>query len=133
VLRHCLVFGLPLVPHNIAHWVLNLSDRLVIQPFVTAAALGLYALAFQVAQIVQLAGISINDALMPFLLNRASDPQAPSVFYRVSRFFTFGIGALTIIVTAAAVPLVRLLAPPAYASAAALVAPMAVGYFFLAL
>src|SRR6266850_6062941 len=80
MLSRCLVFCLPLVPHNLAHWILNLSDRLVIQPFVTAAELGMYALAFQVAQIVLLAGISINDALMPFLLNRASDPEAPVVF-----------------------------------------------------
>ena len=133
ILTRCLVFGLPLVPHNIAHWILNLSDRLVIQPFVTAADLGLYALAFQVAQIVLLGGISINDALMPFLLNRASDPQAPAIFSQVSRLFAFGIGALTVVVVASAGPLVGLLAPPAYAPAARLVAPMAAGYLFLAL
>jgi len=133
VLTQCLAFCLPLVPHNVAHWVLNLSDRLVIAPFVTPAELGLYALAFQVAQIVQLFGISINDALMPFLLNRASDPQAPAVFSQVSRFFAFGIGALTVIVSASAVPVVRVLAPPAYAPAAEMVAPMAAGYLFLAL
>ena len=133
MLSRCLVFCLPLVPHNLAHWILNLSDRLVIQPFVTPADLGLYALAFQVAQIVLLAGMSINDALMPFLLNRASDPEAPVVFSQVSRLFAFGIGALTVVVTASAVPLVGLLAPPAYAPAARLVAPMAAGYLFLAL
>ncbi len=133
VLGRCLVFCLPLVPHNMAHWILNLSDRLVIQPFVTSADLGLYALAFQVAQIVLLAGMSINDALMPFLLNRAWDPEAPSLFSQVSRLFAFGIGGLTVVVAASAVPLVGLLAPPAYAPAARLVAPMAAGYLFLAL
>lgn len=132
-LRRSLMFGLPLVPHNVAHWVLNLSDRVVIQPVVTAADMALYALAFQVAQIVALGTASVNDAMMPFLLNRASGPDARAVFSQVARWYTLGSGVLTVLVIAAAGPLVAILAPAHYAPATGLVAPLAVGYLLLGL
>src|SRR5205823_6704423 len=45
LLRSTLSFGLPLVPHALAQWALQLADRVVLAGLVGAGALGVYSLA----------------------------------------------------------------------------------------
>jgi len=43
VIKKTLRFGLPLVIHNLALWILNLSDRFIIQLFLPISYVGIYA------------------------------------------------------------------------------------------
>lgn len=58
-------YGGPLIPHNIAHWVLGLSDRLLIGRLLGAGPLGVYHFAYQFASIFLLLTSSINSAILP--------------------------------------------------------------------
>lgn len=64
-LRSGLKFGLPLVPHAASHWILNLSDRLVIAAFLTPALVGVYSLSYQVASIAAVAVTEVQRAFLP--------------------------------------------------------------------
>lgn len=64
-LREALSIGIPLLPHVLSGWTLNLSDRLVIAGMLGAVAAGRYAFAAQVAMIVTVLAVEINRGVLP--------------------------------------------------------------------
>lgn len=85
LVRAGLAFGLPLVPHGMASWVLSLSDRWLIGlliglPAVQAqAAVGIYAFGYVVAQAVSLVAMSFNAAWVPFFFARGEGRRGPAL------------------------------------------------------
>jgi O-antigen/teichoic acid export membrane protein len=59
-----LALGLPLVPHALAHWVLALSDRLLLGLWVSAGEIGRYNIAYQLAAGIGLIYIAVNHSVM---------------------------------------------------------------------
>ncbi len=66
-LRRSLGYGLPLVPYQLAGWGMAMLDRFLITAFNGVAAAGYYALAFQVAQVVNIASSGFVQAFTPWL------------------------------------------------------------------
>lgn len=67
VTRAALLYSLPLIPHALAGWVLELSDRALLQRFVPLAELGLYSLGYQLASLLTLAATAINFSWTPYM------------------------------------------------------------------
>jgi O-antigen/teichoic acid export membrane protein len=67
VLRSALSYSLPLVPYSLATWVLMLSDRAIIERFVSLEQLGLYSLGYMYGSIMNVVAYAINSAWVPFL------------------------------------------------------------------
>jgi O-antigen/teichoic acid export membrane protein len=65
VMGKALGFSLPLVPHVGAVWILSLSDRTVLQHFVSAADVGIYTLGYQIASVVTMVTQGISFAFFP--------------------------------------------------------------------
>ena len=62
LVRHMLAFSLPLVPASLAAWLLNLSDRFLVNAFDGRGAVGVYSAGYAV-------GLAINAlAIVPFTL-----------------------------------------------------------------
>ena len=84
--RAAAAYGLPLIPHSLSAWVLNVSDRLLIGlliglPAVAAqAAIGRYALGYQIAYVVSLLAMALQYALSPFLFRTAQARTGPQVY-----------------------------------------------------
>jgi O-antigen/teichoic acid export membrane protein len=90
VLKAAFGFSLPLVPHGLASWVLELSDRAILQRFVPLGELGLYSLGYQFGTIVSLFATAVNFAWVPFLYK--TDAQrgetAKSDLARLATYYT---------------------------------------------
>ncbi len=71
-LKRSLVYGLPLVPHSLASWMLNVSDRAVLERFVSLDQLGLYSLAYTYGSIMEMIAYAANSAWVPFLFKTDS-------------------------------------------------------------
>lgn len=85
-LKPILLFGLPLVPHFFAHWILSLSDRIILERYVSLDELGYYTFGYQVALALQLVFTSMNKNLIPFFVtSRSKDSDSNTkklvVFY----------------------------------------------------
>jgi O-antigen/teichoic acid export membrane protein len=126
-------FGLPLLPHFLGHWALQLADRSVLAGLVTADALGVYSLAANLALPTMIVVQSLNQGFMPTYARVGAGRGAhrelePVVLLQVT-LVTF------VCVTAAllAPPLVSVMAPAAYAEAGSLTAWIVLGYAFLGL
>jgi O-antigen/teichoic acid export membrane protein len=116
-----LAYGLPLVPHLLAHWALTLSDRSILNQFVSLDQLGIYTLGYQVSIVLALVSQALNTAWMPFFYRLAGQGNARP---RLSRFFTYYLGIM--VFTALGLSLlggdiIRIVAGPEYHEAARLV------------
>lgn len=109
--RDMLRFALPLVPASLAGWVLNLSDRPLLQLMTGDAALvGVYTLGYT-------AGLVTNALVVqPFSLawgaaywEIARDDDGPLAFARVLTWFLFVASAVALLISAMGTDILRLL------------------------
>lgn len=90
-LLQALAFGIPLVPHSIAQWLLQVSDRLLLTHYVAPDAVGVYYLGYSVAAVAGLGALGVAKAIGPVV---TTDLKAGSDV-RVVRLGTYAFAALT--------------------------------------
>jgi O-antigen/teichoic acid export membrane protein len=140
-------FGLPLVPHSIAGWVLNLSDRWVIGLTIGLAAaaaqrqIGIYSLGYQLGQAVAVVAISLNTAWVPFFYVRGDHERGPDLLREMTTLSVGALAILTVMIGVLAPEVVAVLAPTSWgteAGVAAVVTPLVAiacliqGFYFMA-
>jgi O-antigen/teichoic acid export membrane protein len=114
--RGALRFGLPLVPHGLAAWVLNLSDRWLIGlliglPAVAAqAAVGVYSFGYVLGQSVALVAMSFNAAWVPVWYARGEQEHGPALLREMTSVVMAGLALLAVGVAALAPELTAVLA-----------------------
>jgi O-antigen/teichoic acid export membrane protein len=125
-----LAFGLPLLPHLLAHWGLNLSDRAILGMYVSREDLGIYSLGYQVASPISMLVVAINQAVTP-QLSRSVAPGGDS--HGITRMITsqVWIAAFAGMSVALLGPVaITLFLPTSYAGAVQVVGWVALGYVF---
>lgn len=104
VARRVLDFGLPLVPMNLAMWVLAYSDiyliRRLLPPEVALSEVGLYQYAHEICLVLVLPVTSLNLAWPQFLFSNHPKEGAPGLFAAVHRYFSFFLIAMAFILSA---------------------------------
>jgi O-antigen/teichoic acid export membrane protein len=92
LLSRSAAFGLPKVPHGLAHQVLNLSDRKLIELFATLAESGLYHIGYMMGTGVKFFLSAFELAWSPFVYAQLSKRDAPRVLARIA---TYAFAALS--------------------------------------
>jgi O-antigen/teichoic acid export membrane protein len=59
-------YGLPLVPHRVAGWLMGMADRIVITRFAGLAEMGVYSLGYSLGATVGMVQDALNRAWVPF-------------------------------------------------------------------
>lgn len=88
VLGSALAFALPLVPHTVAGWALEMSDRAILTRLVPLHDVGVYSLGYQLGGAMGLLTTAFNAAWIPFLfgtLKEEGDRSHP----RLARLVTY--------------------------------------------
>jgi O-antigen/teichoic acid export membrane protein len=125
-LRSALLFSLPLVPHLLAHWVLAMADRVLIERALGLAQVGVYAIAYSFIEMVNLVATSVNRAWVPQFTRAYADPeQRPFVARSITVFVLASLGTAAALLVLSPT-LVRLLYNQKY-EAAAPIAPILAG------
>ncbi len=91
IFKAALGYSLPLVPHGLASWVLELSDRVILERYVSLTDLGLYAISYQFGAVMNMAAIAVNNAWVPFLFKvdaERGDTAKPNLA-RLATYYTF--------------------------------------------
>jgi O-antigen/teichoic acid export membrane protein len=118
-------FGLPLVPHSLSAWVLNLSDRLLIGlltpggPAAAQTAVGVYAFGYVLGQVVSLVAFSFNAAWVPFFYERGDQPGGASLLREMTTLSSLGLAVLAVGIGLLAPELTALLASDQWGAATA--------------
>lgn len=88
ILKKALKFSLPLLPHNIASWALGVSDRIILQAYVSLTSLGIYSLGYTIGMIQIMVSTAISQAWVPFMFKKVAD-EGESSHERLSILVTY--------------------------------------------
>lgn len=133
LVRTALAFSVPLLPHTMSHWVLQVADRLVLAGLVSAAELGIYTVAASLAAPTAMLMMAINQACQPSYAHAGATPGTED---RLAAIVVVQVAAVIVIAVAGAAlgpPLVKVLTTAEYSEAAPLVPWIVLGYAFLGL
>ena len=89
VLAPALAFSLPLVPHALAGWALEMSDRAILTRLLPLRDVGVYSLGYQLGAAMGLLTTAFNAAWVPFLfgtLKQEGDKAHPKLARLVTYF-----------------------------------------------
>jgi O-antigen/teichoic acid export membrane protein len=131
--RRAVLFGLPLIPHFLSQWSLQLADRAICAGLVSATALGVYSLAANLAVPAMVLVQSLNNGFMPSYAIAAKDASAHG---SLSEMVTVQVALVAIICLGGALlgpPFVSVASPASYAGAGELVPWLMLGYGFMGL
>lgn len=132
--RHALDYGLPLVPHALASWVLQAADRLILERYVSLREMGLYNFGYTLGMSMQFLVMGINQAWMPHYFRLlGDDQQAEPKIIRSTSGFVVLIGGLCLVAVLFSAEVIRVLMPASYWGAAPYLPPVLTGYFLLGL
>lgn len=127
VLREALAFGLPRLPHGLAHQVIAVADRYVLRFFVSLHDIGLYSIGSTFGLALKLFLSAFEYAWAPFYFSAMKEDHAKATFSLVT---TYGVAVLTWMaagVSAMAPGVVRLMTTPEFFGAAEVVPWVAIG------
>jgi O-antigen/teichoic acid export membrane protein len=127
VLRESLRFGLPRVPHGVAHQVIAVFDRYILARFVTLHELGLYSIGASFGLAMKLFLSAFEYAWAPFYFGLMREPDAKQVFSRVTTYGVAILALLTAGLAAVSGDLVGLMTTQQFRKAAAVVPWVAAG------
>jgi O-antigen/teichoic acid export membrane protein len=127
VIREALGFGLPRIPHSIAHQVMGLADRYFLNAYGTLRDVGLYSIGASFGLALKLFLNAFEYAWTPFFLGVMREPDAKRIYSTVS---TYVVAALVLLVAglcAVAPDLVRLTTTSEFHTAARVTPWIALG------
>lgn len=96
ILLPALAFGLPLVPHALAGWALEMSDRAILTRFLPLHDVGLYSLGYQLGAAMGLVTAAFNAAWVPFLFGTLKN-EGEAAHPKLARLVTYYAVALCFI------------------------------------
>ena len=73
-IRSILFYILPLIPHALGGWLIQMIDKTLIPIVLSREMLGIYSLSFQIGMATSIVGISYNQAWSPHLYGMLSIP-----------------------------------------------------------
>jgi O-antigen/teichoic acid export membrane protein len=93
VLAPALAYSLPLVPHALAGWALEMSDRAILTRLIPLHDVGVYALGYQLGAAMGLLTTAFNAAWVPLLFGILKD-EGESAHPKLARLVTYYAAAL---------------------------------------
>lgn len=122
------LYSLPFWPHAIAGWVLNLSDRVLLERFVSLAQVGIYSLGYQIGQALVVVIEAGSLAWSPFFFRAETEQRQSPVVPGMATYFVAGMSGLCLVTALGARPALRLFTPPAYWAAETVAFWLALGF-----
>ena len=130
-LRSAFKIGVPLMPHFLSHWALQLADRAALVGLVSASAVGIYSLTANLSLPAMIAVQSLNQGLMPMYARAAHSADERRGIAAVATTQLIIAALLCLICAVVLPPLVTVIAPESFSGAAPLVPWLVLGYAFL--
>jgi O-antigen/teichoic acid export membrane protein len=128
--REALAFGLPRLPHGLAHQVIAVADRYVLRLFVPLAEIGIYSIGVTFGLAMKLFLSAFEYAWAPFYFAAMREPDAKATFRQVTTYGVMVLVFLTVGLSVVAADVVRAVTVPGFYGAGAVVPWIALGVMF---
>ncbi len=131
-LKKLIAFGLPLVPMNVAFWLLSNADRMMLARLASLDQVGLYSIAAAMTAVLMLLQTAVGQSWMPHAVKvyEEDSSYAAQVFKRTMVYLLAASGLVVTGFVALAQEVIFVLVPPVYYGAFAAVPFLAAGFLF---
>lgn len=130
LLAQALRFSLPLVPHLLAHWILAMSDRFIIERMLGVGMVGVYASGYVFIEAINTVSTSMNSAWVPQFTRAYADRSEHPFIARTVTYYLLGLISAVLVLATLSPSLIRLVFDPRYHDAAALTPILVLGGLF---
>jgi O-antigen/teichoic acid export membrane protein len=125
-----LKYGLPMVPSFASLFVLQQSNRYILQYFKGIESVGLYTVGYSIGMVMNLLVQAFTNAWTPYFLSFADkQEEARRNFGKVATYYTFGLGTMSLMFYVFAKPLILMMTKPPFHDAYAVVGLAATASF----
>jgi O-antigen/teichoic acid export membrane protein len=128
LLREMLAFGLPFFPVLAAAWLIEASDRYLLELLTGRDEVGWYSLAGRVAQAMQIAVAAFAMAWTPIRYRIYEGAGAPGIYRRLTSQYAIVASVLTVAIAAFAHEIIAIISPPSFDPAASVVPVLVAAY-----
>jgi len=97
-MKDLLIFGLPLVPHQLGGWLSTNADKLLLITMVGATSTGLFTVGYQIGMMMGIVVTAFNKAWSPYLYKKLSSNPALSEKIKIVKFTYLYFIAIIILV-----------------------------------
>lgn len=125
-------YGIPLIPHLLASWIMNLSDRLIIAMYCSYLTVGLYSLGYQIGSLLGMVTGAINFAWVPFFMSTASirPNDAKQIFSRLTSYYIVIILLCALLIVSFSKEILQIMTTPDYYLASSIVPFIVISFIF---
>lgn len=130
IAKFAIKFNIPLIPHYLSEYVLDQSDRVMIQKICSQTELGLYSVVYSAGMILRILISSLNSALLPWLYQSLEN----SLFKNIREKFrnTLILLSIPLLVFIILAPeFLKILAAPQYYAAVYVIPPVTASIYFI--
>ena len=127
-LRSMLFFALPMVPSAISYYIMTSSDRFFLQKLTSTSDVGVYGAAYKVGSLLLLIVGPLTASISPFIYRIVKRDDSRVIFQHLFEIMSFILFACALCLSLASPYLIRILAPPTYWSASAVVIWVTIAY-----
>lgn len=128
--KFAVIFNIPLIPHYFSEYILNQSDKIMIQKMVGYRELGLYGIAHSLAATIQIITSSMSNALLPWQYEALGKKQIQSVERKITTS-VFLIAGMILLFICVAPEALWILASEKYMPAVSVIPPIACSIIFI--
>lgn len=128
--RFAVIFNIPLIPHYLSTYILDQSDRIMIQKMCGMQYVGIYGVAYSLGMVMKIVTSSVNQSLTPWEYRKLKEGDFDSINKQFVSIMTF-VGALLIVFMAVAPEAMKILASDKYYEAVYIVPSVTAAVFFM--
>ena len=131
ILKKLLHFGMPMIPGTVAGWALTVSDRYLLNWYVSPAEVGLYDIAYKFGMIIQmLLVMPFRTAWLPFVFSIRDDKNADKIYSVTLTYFLMVATFVFLIISLFAREIVVLVSTSSYLPGVKAIPLIALAYIF---
>ena len=135
-LQPAFAYSIPLVPHFLAHWGLNASDRAILERYVSLQSIGVYAFGYQFGTTYNMVVTSCNNALVATFSQAAKNKEIRQILPTIVTYYVATIVAIGLAAALLAGEFIVWFMPIAYHEAAlvtpwVILAYLAMGFYYI--
>lgn len=75
LLNKALKYSLPILPHNLSAWAMNLVDRIILNSLTTLSIVGLFDIGSQIGKLINVITLGVNSAYSPWFFEQLKSSE----------------------------------------------------------
>ena len=129
LLKRALKYSLPILPHNLSGWAMNMIDRLIINNLNSLSVVALFDVGSQIGKIVNIITLGVNSAYSPWFFDQVkNDENSKKNISDITGKILLLYAIIAVIVSWFSPELLKLISKPAYHESWKVVPLIATGF-----